>query len=274
MRLILKYTFLSLTLFIFSSILNGCVEEPTVPQAYRLNSVIRVVNVSNNQNNIRVTIAGETPVQGLNSMPIGSSTDFFDIPAGKKRFQAADEAGNVFYTREIEITSLELMTIFFAGHYDPDPLMSTFAAYDLAEGETYISHAPQAGTSDGYFVHASAPVDTFNSRTYRVSASYILDNGTQGDTNFNADPRPRLELSGLTGSQIKPGAYTFRLTPNWGSVVTFNTYVESENGVPVVKNAPIQMEANYRYYMFIYGNPNNVQLFVDKVVPPAIRSRD
>jgi hypothetical protein len=275
MRLILKYTFLSLTLFIFSFILSGCVEEPTIAPAYRLNSVIRVVNVSNNQNNIKVILNGETPVQALSSIAIGSSTDFFDYPAGKKRMQVADEGGNIFFTKEVEVTSLELITIVLAGHYDPDPLVSTFTSFELAEGETYVSHAPAQGTSNLYFVHASAAVDTFNTQKYRVLANFIpADTVVAKDTAYNPEPRPLLEFSRMIGAPARPGTYTFRVTPENGSAVVFNSFLIRENGATAQGSAPLQMEANYRYYMFIYGNPNNVQLFVDKVVPPAIRPRD
>jgi hypothetical protein len=262
MRLILKATILSLTLFTFSLILNGCVEEPTIDPAYRLSSVIRVVNVSNNQNNIKVTIAEQTPVQSLNAMAIGSSTEFFDFPAGKKVFRVYDESGQMFFSKDIEITSFELMTIVFAGHYDPDPEVSTFSSFELAEGETYISHAPAPDTSLVNFVHASAPVDTFNSRQYRVAANYIPNGSTVPlDTTYNADPADLLEFGRTVGAEIVPGSYTFSL------------YTEGANG-DTVSFAPVQMEPNFRYYMFLYGNPNNVQMYVDKVVPPAIRSRD
>jgi hypothetical protein len=278
MRLILKYTFLSLTLFIFSFILKGCVDEPPVAPAYKLSSVIRVVNVSYNVDNIRVTIAGETPVPELNGLPIGSSTDFFDIPAGKKTFIVYNENNDSIYAKDIELSSLELITVFIAGELNQDePLLSTFGAFDLAEGETYISHAPRPGYSNLYFVHASAPVDTFNSRKYRVLAN-INDTGVSRDTTYNATPRPWLEFSRSLGAETLPGEHIFRLNQEWPPLIpiVFDNYLENTafGTPPVEKDAPILIEPGFRYYMFIYGSPNQPKLFVDKVVPPAIRPRD
>lgn len=259
MRLILKAAILSLTLFIFSSILSSCVEEPTIDRPPRLSSVVRVVNVSNDMNNIKVTIDGQVPVQQMNSLAIGSGTDFFDLLSGKKEFKVYDESGMLIYTKSIDIISFELMTIVFAGDYDQDEFLNTFAAFELAEGETYISHAPAAGTSNVYFVHASAPVDSFNSREYIVSAHFTPTGASEKDTIYNADPN-FLEYTQLLGAETVPGSYMYSLqssTPN-----------------DTVALPETEIEANYRYYMFIYGNPNNVQVFANKVAPPAIRSRD
>jgi hypothetical protein len=259
MRLKLKATILSLTLLTFSFILSGCVEEPEITPAYRLSSVIRVVNVSNNLNNIRVTIADQTPVQSLNAMPIGSSTEYFDILSGKKIFRVYDESGQMLFSREIELASLELMTIIFAGHYEQNADLTTFTAFELSEGETYVSHAPEAGTALFNFVHASAPVDSFNSRKYRVAANYTPDGATARDTTYNLPPRDFLEYGQTLTAVATPAVYSFRLIP--------------ENGTPVTYN-PVEIKENHLYYMFIYGNPNNVQVFVDEVVPPPIRPRD
>lgn len=256
MRLILKGTILSLTLFIFSLILAGCVDEPTIEQPHRLNSVIRVVNLSNNEDNIRVTIADQIPNPAMSSMAMGTGTDFFDIPAGKKSLKVYDQGGQLLYSKDVEIASLELTSIFVAGQYDTDELLNTFNVFELAEGETYVSHAPAAGTSVLYMIHASAAVDTFNSDKYTVGATYTVD-GIQHDTTYNSDTP--LEYTQTLGTQLFPTSYSFKLTTE--DSVTTNV-------------DPVQIEAGYRYYMYIYGNPNNVRVVFDKLTPPSIRSRD
>lgn len=258
MRLILKSAILSLTLFIFSTILNSCVEEPTIDLPPKLSSLIRVVNVSNDMNNIKVTIDDQVPVQALNSIAKGAGTEFFDIFAGKKKFKVFDEGGTLIYTKDVDLISYELMTIVFAGDYDQDELLNSFSSFELSEGETYVSHTPPQGTSGIYFVHASAPVDTFTSRKYIIAATFIPTGATSKDTIYNADPN-FLEYSQELGVGAVPGSYTFALQSQQPASTT---------------NFTAEIEANYRYYMFMYGNPNNVQVFQDKVVPPAIRSRD
>jgi hypothetical protein len=257
MRLILKATILSLTLFTFSIILNGCVEEPELEGAHRLSSVIRVVNVSNNQNNIKVTLDGQVVA---NQLAIASGTEFFDYPAGKKKMEVWDESGQLLYTKDVTIASLELMTLVIAGHYDLIPDNSTFSGFELSEGETYVSHAPKAGSASVYFVHGSAAVDTFDTKGYTVGASYTPTGETVlKDTSFAFETGETvLSFANVLGAEVVAGSYTFRFTPATGPVVTLAG----------------EIEANFRYYMFLYGNPNNVQIYVDKVVPPPIRPRD
>jgi hypothetical protein len=259
MRLILKGTILSLTLFVVSLFLNSCVDEPTIDPVKRPSSLVRVVNISNNLNNIKVSIDGAFPVQSLNSLAIASGTEFFDIPAGKKTFRVFDEAGTLLYSRDVEITSFEMMTIVFAGQYDLDELLNSFGSFDLSEGETYVNHAPAADSALIYFVHGSAPVDTSNSRSYTSLQATYPANGGQRDTTYNLQKVDgSLDYGEVYGFGAGVGDYSFRLT--------------SEAGVAALP--VVNIEAGFRYYMFLYGNPNNVQVFVDKVVPPAIRPRD
>src|SRR4030065_2700897 len=131
MRLKLN-TVLSLTLFIFSFILSSCVEEPYIDPPPRLSSLIRVVNISNDMNNIKVSIDDQIPVQQLNSLAIGAGTEFFDIFSGKKSFKVFDEGGTLIYTKNIDIISFELMTIVFVGDYDQDELLNSFSSFELS----------------------------------------------------------------------------------------------------------------------------------------------
>ena len=256
MRLKNKRKFLFLLPIFLGCILYSCVEEPTIAPVGPVYSVLKIANMSNNVDAITVFIDGK---QVASSLAKGETTDYFDAGAGKLNFKVEDSGGNTIYTKTIDINTWERTDIIFAGEYDPDPLLSTFANFEIAEGEIYVSSKPAADSLNLYFVHASADVDTNKAKSYDISALVPGDSIVVYPSS-GTNPLP-LKYGGVySAGNIEPGEYTFRFAV--------------DGGTDTLVTGPYNLAANLRYYLYLYGNPNNLQFTLKEVIPPPVRSRD
>jgi hypothetical protein len=248
MRLKLKKIILSLALLFIGFTLFGCVDEPYVEPVKDTFSVIRVVNLATNVPSMRVFIDDVQPVGSLNALTSPSTTEYFDIKPGKRNFTVYDENTNLIFNQVIEITSWERMTVVFAGYYSPDELQNTFGNFDLLQGEVYKSFAPAAGTANAYFVHGSADYDTLASRPYRVGSIQQETTENFGSVAFGEY---------LVADSLLPAEYNF--------------YFASDEDSSTVTQS---IGENLDYYFFLHGRPDNLEVFINEVVPPPARSRD
>jgi hypothetical protein len=258
MRLKLKAGILSLAFLMFSFVLTSCLEEPTIDPVTKPFSVARVVNISSNVLTMRITIDDVPTLDGLTSP---SASDYFDIKSGKRRFKVYNAAGDLLFNKEIEMISFDRTTVVFTGTYSTNELENTFANFEVPEGEVYVSSQPDAGMANLYFVHASAAFDTLNSIDYNLGLNYL----PTGDT-------VSVDTALVTGLK-------FGETESVGNVVP-GVY---SNIISVAAENPVQysdtlnlgaINAGFRYYIFLYGKPNDLSYFKNEVVPPPIRSRD
>jgi hypothetical protein len=253
MRLKFKKSILGITLLLLIPfVLSNCVEEPTIDPVKRPFSEIRVVNLSHNVNNMKITIDGQQPIAALSALQQASTTSYFDVNSGKRRFVVTNEAGETLFNKEIEIISFERATICFAGFHSTDELENTFTFFTIEEGEVYVSSAPKAGKMNIYLVHGSADVDTSAARTYSVRYNYTPSGQTFTTLTGNLTFGNYRSLG-----EFDPGEYTIRLVAPSDSLSYTSSY-----------------DAGMRYYLFVYGDPNNPQIFRNDVVPQPIRSRD
>ena len=170
MRLKNKRKFLFLLPLVLGFILYSCVEEPTIAPVGPVYSVIKIANMSNNVDAMDVSIDGK---QVASSLGRGETTDYFDADAGKLLFTVTDGAGTKIYEKSIDINTWERTNIIFAGDYISDPLLSTFADFEVNEGEIYVSSAPEQDSLNIYFIHASNDVDTVKSKSYNIFARVL-----------------------------------------------------------------------------------------------------
>lgn len=253
MRLKFKKSILSITLLLLIPfVLSNCVEEPTIEPVKRPFSEIRIVNLSHNVNNMKITIDGKQPVAALAALPLASTTNYFDVNSGKRRFLVTNEAGETLFNKEIEIISFERITICFAGFFSTDELENTFTFFSIEEGEVYVSSAPKAGKTNIYMVHGSADVGTSAARTYTLRYNYAPSGQTFTTMTGNLTFGNYRSLG-----NVDPGEYTIR-------------FVAESDSVSFTSN----FDAGMRYYLFLYGDPSNPQVFKNDVVPQPIRSRD
>jgi hypothetical protein len=256
MRLKNRRKFLFLLPIILGFILYSCVEEPTIAPVGPVYSVIKIANMSNNIDAFNVSIDGK---QVATSLARGETTDYFDSNAGKLLFTVTDGSGAKLYEKNIDINTWERTIVVFGGDWIDDPLQSTFADFEINEGEIYVSSAPAADSLNIYFIHASNDVDTSKAKSYNISAD-IPGDTTIAYASSGSNVLPIKFGSSYSVGNTAPGEYTF--------------YFIDQAGTDTIVAGPYNLAANLRYYMFLYGNPNNLQLSLKEVVPPPIRSRD
>lgn len=255
MRLKNKRKFLFLLPIILGFILYSCVEEPTIAPVGPVYSVIKIANMSNNIDVFNVSIDGK---QVATSLAKGETTDYFDSNSGKRLFTVTDGNGAKLYEKSIDINTWERTIVVFGGDWIEDPLLSTFADFEINEGEIYVSSAPKADSLNIYFIHASNDVDTNKARSYNISAD-IPGDTTIAYASSGSNALPLKFAGSYSVGNTAPGEYTFY-------------FIDAASDTVVA--GPYNLAANLRYYMFLYGNPNNLQLSLKEVVPPPVRSRD
>ncbi|NCS89592.1 MAG: hypothetical protein AUK34_01555 [Ignavibacteria bacterium CG2_30_36_16] len=258
MRLKLKAGILSLAFLMFSFVITSCVEEPTIDPVTKPFSVARVVNLSSNVLTMRITIDDVPTLDGLASP---SASDYFDIKSGKRRFKVYNAAGDLLFNKEIEIISYDRTTIVFTGTYSTNELENTFANFEVPEGEVYVSSQPDAGMAHLYFVHASAAFDTLSSIDYNLGLNYL----PAGDTVSVDTAFVKILKFGETLSvgNVVPGVYSNIISTAAASAVQYKDTLSLGS-----------INAGFRFYIFLYGKPNDLSYFKNEVVPPPIRSRD
>ena len=251
-----KRKFLFLLPVILGFILVSCVEEPTIAPVGPVYSVIKIANMSNNVDVINVLIDGK---QVASSLSKGETTNYFDADAGKLKFTVTNNAGDKVYENTIDINSWERTDVIFAGNYDPDPLLTTFSHMTINEGYIYVSSKPAPDSLNIYFVHASNDVDTIKAKSYNISAENVsLDTTIIYATTSSSNVLPLKFTGSYSVGNAAPGEYKFYFAADSDTIVT----------------GPYNLSANLRYYLYLYGNPNNPQFSLKEVVPPPVRSRD
>ncbi len=259
MRLKFKKSVLGLTLLMLGLVLYSCIDEPFIEPVKRPYSSIKFVNLSVNEDNMKVTVDGTQPVASLNAMPLASSTEYFDVNSGKRNIKVFNEAGELIFDKNIDVTSFERIIVVFSGKYSPVDLENTFTHFEIAEGEIYVSSKPAQDSLNIYLVQASTNVDTSSTKTYQIDATYKPDNSdVTKDTTYSSS----LAFGNVAGvGNAVPGTYQF-------------SYITDTDTLYYPENEMTQLNANFRYYIYIYGNPDNPKFYKEEVVPPPIRARN
>jgi hypothetical protein len=259
-----KRKFLFLLPVITGILLYSCVEEPTIAPVAPVYTVIKVANMSNNLDAISVTIDGKQPASSLSNIAKGETTGYFDTGAGKLDFKVFNSSGDKIYEKTIDINTWERTDIVFAGDYSTDDLLNTFADFEFIEGEIYVSSKPAQDSLNIYFVHASNDVDTNKTKNYNISAQIETSDSTYSIiyASTTTSPLPLAYGGVYTVGNSTPGNYTFYFLSNAVQPDTLAT------------SGPYTLNADMRYYLYLYGNPNSLQFSLKEVVPPPIRSRN
>lgn len=135
-------------------ILVGCLEEPFIEPSKVPFSVLRIGNLTTNVDEINVSVDGEYPTPGLQSLQRGMFSDFFDVVAGRRDIVITNaQTGDTLWEKSVEAISYEEQTAFYSGYYHPSIDTTTVVWVKNSDAFTYLSKSPPAGEVTFNFVH-------------------------------------------------------------------------------------------------------------------------
>src|SRR3972149_180346 len=217
MNMWLKFKFGIIILIIFSTMLflNSCLEEPTIAPTKRPYSVTRVINLSNSSS--QIFIDSNQPDGSLNSVTVPSTTAYFDINSGKRRFIIKNSDQDTIFNANIEIISYEREIVVFAGTYSDVSENNTLSSMKISEGEIYFNAMPDPGkvhiilanAFPGYYSE-SVEIKPVNFAVFAAYCPDPADSSASFDTtyiSYTADPL-KFGFSFAIGN-ADPGSYKF-----------------------------------------------------------------
>jgi hypothetical protein len=181
----LRKKFYALLIFgsiIFLSIcLSGCVNEPTIDQPQRPNSLVRFINASPSNQSAALTVYDRDGLTSVVSATIayGSSSDYYTIPSGKRRIKLT---GGLNIDTLMDITSDYRFSAIFSEYYDTTGTKKQMSILFAPEGLTYLNESGRltAGTARIKYIEAfsSDPsvskFDYVNNKTYTSKITYTV----------------------------------------------------------------------------------------------------
>lgn len=239
----------------------SCVDEPTIEPIKRPFSTTRVINLSTNVDPMNIIIDGRQPSNSLSSVGLASPTGYFDVESGKDTFVVKDNSGNVVFNSTVELLSYERSTIIFAGTYSTDINVNNLSAFQIDEAEVYVKLAPKTDSLSILFINAANAVDTISSQKYAITAHITLQGGTSTtDTAYLSYSNPIAYGNVYSIANVAAGSYSF-------------DFLQASDSTLALSTPAYDFSAGYRYYIFIYGNPNSLQVKMDQELPPPVRTR-
>ncbi len=262
----LKFKFGIFTLILLSTILflNSCLEEPTIAPARRPYSVMRVVNLSSSSS--QISIDNNQPDGSLNNVTIPSTTVYFDMNSGKRKFVIKDANQDTIFNADIEIISYEREIVVFGGTYSNILENNTFASMKISEGEIYFNAMPDPGKA--HIIVANAFPGFYSGSVEANPVNLALfgthwsnpDSAAVFDTTAYIAYADDLLKFGISYNilNVDPGSYKFR-------------FMNAADSSLAIADSSFY-EANKRYYLFVYGNPDVLSVYRNEVESLPIRS--
>lgn len=261
MRSIAKSLILLLAIFITIFSFYSCVDEPLIEPLKRPYSVVRFVNLSSNLNSLQIKIfEGSEIVKTISNLQQGSSTDYSDFLSGKHKFIIVSGTDTV-YNKDIEFASYERMTVIFAGWYSNIKELNTFAHFNFDENEVYVSAAPASGTCNLYLINASTGTQALDALKFEFLGQRKL----AGETTFkNFVHLGKFEFGNVYSYPNHTlGNYLFH----------FREQGKSVSKISYPADSLFNSKAGKRYYIYLYGAPDNLKVLMDEKDPLPIRSK-
>jgi len=262
----LKFKFGIIILIIFSTMLflNSCLEEPTIAPTKRPYSVTRVINLSNSSS--QIFIDSNQPDGSLNSVTVPLTTAYFDINSGKRRFVIKNSDQDTIFNANIEIISYEREIVVFAGTYSDVSENNTLSSMKISEGEIYFNAMPDPGKA--HIIFANAFPGYYATGVEKKPINLALfgthwsnpDSAAKFDTTTYISADGELLKFGITFNilNVDPGSYKFE-------------FLNADNDSVAIADSSYY-EANKRYYLFVYGNPDVLSVYRNEVESLPIRS--
>jgi len=196
--------------FLAVSTFFACVDEPIIEPVVTPFTVLRVGNLTENLNEIRLSIDGEFPVPGLQNLAKDTFTEYFDLVAGRRYFVIMDAAtGDTLFQKWLDVLSYEEQTMWYAGYVHSSIDTSTANFFINSDAFTYLSKDPPPGDLKLYFLHAAGDTPTDSTRAYNVVA-YVIDGSDT--TQVGDDPIVEGMLFGdIVGNVMAENEYKFEI---------------------------------------------------------------
>jgi hypothetical protein len=206
----------------------ACLEEPFIEPSKIPFTVLRIGNLTENVNELAISIDGEFPVPALQNLQKDTFTEYFELVAGRRYFVIMDPAtGDTLFEKFIETLSYEEQTMWYAGYWSPSIDTSTANFFIHSDAITYLSKDPPQDDLNLIFLHSSPDTPTDSTRAFDITA-YSID-GTD-TTEVEDNPVVSGILFGeVAGYVLAEGEYKFDVTRelNDGTEVIVSTYTGS-----------------------------------------------
>jgi hypothetical protein len=272
MRYKMRLKLITIFLLFVGVFYYGCVEEPTNEPYNRPYSAVRLANMAANLETVRLFLVPLVPdvpelpdepatTKGPFDLAPGAISDYFETPSGGYRLVVLAPNDDTLSKREVTIASFENMTVTLAGYYSTNTEENTFGAIIFPEGEIYNRLPPGIDSVSFFFIHGAPASPTADPAKIGVSVRYRPD-GTEAflDTNLT---------SIFTGGEFTAG-----------EIEEVNNFPKGDykfsflNGSQVIASDSGYYDGNMRYYMFIYGTPENMKLIKNSTPPLPVRAKN
>ena len=152
-----KYHFLYVMLFlIIATAFYSCIDEPKMTVPIQPIATIRLGNFSSTVPSMKILVDGVVPTPELNSLGYTQISSYFTTIAGDRKIAVLiPSTGGKFdtiFSKILNFGSYNITNLFFKGEYTADST-NTFNRCIFDEGSTFVSHTPDAGTINLYFVN-------------------------------------------------------------------------------------------------------------------------
>lgn len=209
----------------------ACVEEPFIEPIAIPFTVLRVGNLTENLDELSISIDGEYPVPGLQNLAKDTFTDYFDLVAGRRYFVIINAStGDTLFEKTLDVISYEEQTMWYAGYYHPSIDTSTANFFINSDAFTYLSKDPPPGDLKVNFLHAAPDTPTDSTRAYDVVATWLFIDGTD-TTEVSETIVDAMAFGDIAGSMLPGNQYKFELVRALDGEI-LNTYEgQFSNGI-------------------------------------------
>jgi hypothetical protein len=168
--------------------------------------------LTENLDEIAVSIDGEFAVPALQNLQTDTFTEYFDLVAGRRYFVIMNPAtGDTLFEKWLEAQSYEEQTMWYSGYYHPNIDTTTANFFIHSDAFTYLSKDPPQGELNLYFLHSAPDTPTDSTRAYDVLATYNVIDGSD-TTEFIRVPIVEGMLFGeIVGNAMVGNEYKFEI---------------------------------------------------------------
>jgi len=245
--------------FLAVSTFFACVDEPFIEPIKTPFTVLRVGNLTENLDEIRLSIDGEYPVPGLQNLAMNTFTEYFDLVAGRRYFVITHAStGDTLFEKFLDVISYEEQTMWYAGYYHTSIDTSTANFFINSDAFTYLSKDPPPGDLNMYYLHAAADTPDDSTRAYDVVATYQVIDGTD-TTDVTETIIDGMLFGEIVGNVLPADQYKLELVRVIDEVV-LDTYIG-------------QFSDGLWTWMYVVGEPSTPRIVREDKTPLPARPK-
>ena len=234
-KTILILTFISIPFY-------SCIDEPEIEPVGVPFSTTRVGNFTTEE--FTLTVEGENK----GTIAVNEVIDYFDLVSGQRSYTVTKPDGQVIFDNAITAISYEESSLFFGGHYETEDIQ-TFSFRSFIDGKTYLRDGIRgADTAVINFVNV---VNLMPDDTSSASVEVEI---TNLDTSFTIG-------TSLTKQTVIREAGDYNVSFALTDIDTVTTTLD------------YTFNSDIRYYVYVVGNLEEIQVLVDEIDPLPARSK-